>query len=94
MFVFLSFQCHEKIRVLSHEAAAQVKQEGRDNDLIERIRRDEYFRPIRDQINSLMNPETFVGRAPSQVLQFVEREVEPALLKYHSVLRVEAKVHI
>ena len=80
--------------MLSHEAAAQVKQEGRDNDLIERIRRDEYFRPIRDQINSLMNPETFVGRAPSQVLQFVEREVEPALLKYQSVLRVEAKVHI
>lgn len=82
------------IRVLSHEAAAEVKQKGRDNDLIDRIRGAEYFQPIKDQIDALLKPETFVGRAPNQVLQFVQKEVEPALEKYQRWMGVKAEVHI
>lgn len=60
-------EAHEKIRVLSHEAAAEVKQKGRDNDLISRIRQDKFFEPIWGQLDSLMDAKTFVGRAPQQV---------------------------
>lgn len=45
-------QCHERIRVLSVEAAAVVKIEGGDNDLLDRIRRDPYFAPIHSEVSS------------------------------------------
>ena len=60
-------ECHEQIRVLSQEAGQVVKQEGGDNDLVERIQRSDYFKPIHSQLESLMDPKTFIGRAPSQV---------------------------
>jgi adenylosuccinate lyase len=62
--------CHEEIRVLSQEAARVVKMEGGDNDLIDRIKRSEYFQPIHAQLDALLDPSTFVGRAPEQVRFF------------------------
>ncbi|KAI9676727.1 MAG: adenylosuccinase ade13 [Trizodia sp. TS-e1964] len=62
---------HEHIRVLSQEAAAQVKEYGRDNDLIDRIRKHPFFAPIHDSLDSLLDPKTFVGRAPQQVREFL-----------------------
>lgn len=59
--------CHEKIRVLSQQAAAVVKQEGGDNDLIERILADAYFSPIHSQLDRLLDPSSFTGRASQQV---------------------------
>lgn len=64
-------ECHEKIRVLSHQAAKVVKEDGGENDLIARVREDAYFAPIHDQLDSLLNPATFVGRAPEQVDKFL-----------------------
>lgn len=72
--------------MLSQEAGAQVKQHGKDNDLIERIKKDRYFAPILDQLNDLLNPQTFVGRAPEQVVEFVEEEVNPVLENYKGLL--------
>ena len=46
-------ECHEKIRVLSHEAGAVVKQEGKANDLIERIKADKYFEPILAELDDV-----------------------------------------
>jgi adenylosuccinate lyase len=54
-------EAHEEIRLLSHQAAARVKQDGEDNDLVERIRRTEFFKPIWGELDQLMDPETFVG---------------------------------
>ncbi|WAQ96078.1 PUR8-like protein [Mya arenaria] len=59
-------ECHEEIRVLSHEAGAVVKQEGGDNDLVERIKKSQYFKPIHAQLEAILDPSTFTGRAPSQ----------------------------
>ncbi|KAJ8681738.1 hypothetical protein QAD02_017530 [Eretmocerus hayati] len=86
--------CHEKIRVLSQEAGAQVKQHGKDNDLVERIRRDKYFEPIIPQLDALLDPSTFIGRAPDQVVEFLEEEVYPVLKKYQgqTVKRVELSI--
>lgn len=59
--------CHEKIRVLSLEAANTVRVEGKDNDLIERVMKDPYFAPILDQLPELLDTSTFIGCAPNQV---------------------------
>jgi len=79
-------ECHEKIRVLSHQAGAVVKEQGGENDLIERIQKDSYFEPIWSQLDELMDPKTFVGRAPQQVDGFVRDWVEPALKPYEEAL--------
>ena len=79
-------ECHEQIRVLSHEAGDVVKCQGRDNDLIERIKKCEYFAPIHDRIDSLMDAKTFIGRAPEQVTEFLEEEVAPVLQRYEGRL--------
>lgn len=74
--------CHEKIRVLSHEAGAQVKQHGKDNDLVERIKIDSYFAPILNQLEHILDAKTFTGRAAEQVQEFCDEEVKPILDKY------------
>merc|ERR1719266_1479830 len=85
-------ECHEQIRVLSHEAGDVVKCQGRDNDLIERIKKCEYFAPIHDRIDSLMDAKTFIGRAPEQVTEFLEEEVAPVLQRYEG--RLEGSVSL
>lgn len=72
-------ECHEKIRVLSHQAARVVKEEGGDNDLIDRVRADSYFAPIHADLDKLLDPSTFVGRAPQQAEKFVKVTVAKAL---------------
>lgn len=83
--------CHEKIRVLSHEAGAQVKQFGRDNDLIERVKQDGYFAPILSQLDKILDASTFIGRAPDQVTEFIEEDVDPVLSKYKDSLEALEK---
>lgn len=53
------------------EAAEQIKQHGLQNDLVERIKASEYFIPIREKIEDLLDPTTFVGMAPMQVSNFI-----------------------
>lgn len=80
-------EVHEEIRVLSHEAAAEVKQKGRDNDLIARIRAKPFFAPIHAKLDALLDPSTFIGRAPEQVDAFLADEVKPALKPYAKALK-------
>ena len=63
-----------------------VKIQGLDNDLIQRIKDCQYFSPIHDKIDSLMDPRTFIGRAPQQVTEFLSEEVEPVLERYQGKL--------
>lgn len=65
--------------MLSHEAAHQVKNLGLENDLIERVRGDAYFDRIKGELDALLDPRTFIGRAPEQVDRFIKEWVEPAL---------------
>ncbi|RHZ89879.1 hypothetical protein Glove_9g104 [Diversispora epigaea] len=85
-------QCHEEIRVLSHQAAGKVKEEGKKNDLIERIKCTEYFKPIWDELDSLLDPNTFIGRSPQQVDKFIKECVEPALKPHEEILRQDKKI--
>jgi adenylosuccinate lyase len=86
--------CHEEIRVLSHQAARVVKMEGGQNDLIERVKNTEYFKPIWDELDSLLDPSTFIGRAPQQVDKFLEKHVKPALAPYADSLKGYAKAEL
>ncbi|PPR01193.1 hypothetical protein CVT26_016074 [Gymnopilus dilepis] len=72
-------EAHERIRVLSHEAGHQVKQLGLENDLIDRIRADPYFDPIKNDLDTLLEPSSFIGRAPEQVDSFLKSWVYSAL---------------
>lgn len=77
---------HEEIRVLSHQAADNVKKHGKDNDLLERIRRTAFFNPILPELDSLLDAQTFIGRAPQQVEKFTTTEVAAALKPYAAQL--------
>ena len=93
-------ECHEKIRVLSHEVGRNVKS-GLQNDLIERIQDDPYFSPILEQLNKgtsdggLFDPSTFIGRAPDQVVEFVKEEADVVLEKYgNEMLEEKANLRV
>ncbi|XP_071477011.1 adenylosuccinate lyase-like [Diadema antillarum] len=86
--------CHEHIRQLSQEAAAVVKEQGGDNDLVERIKATPYFAPIHNRLTELLNPATFIGRAPEQVTRFLKEEVEPALAPFKDVLDTMAELNV
>ena len=83
-------------QVLSHEAAYQVKQLGLENDLIDRVRRDTYFDPINNDLERLLDPATFIGRAPEQVDKFLREWVEPALadVEFRDALAKAEKVEL
>jgi adenylosuccinate lyase len=85
-------ELHEKIRLHSHAAAAQVKQFGRPNDLINRLKADIAFREI--DFEKVLNPKNYIGRAPQQVDEFIRTIVEPIRRKYRKYLsrKVELKV--
>ncbi len=76
-------------RRLSHEAAAQVKLHGEDNDLLDRIQAEPFFAPILDNLPQLLDPKTFVGRAPQQVEQYCgpNGPVQATLAKYSEHLK-------
>lgn len=84
-------EAHEKIRVLSHQAGRVVKEEGGENDLIDRVRKEPYFKPILSELEALLDPKTFIGRCPEQVDRFIKGWVEPALAPYKQSIE-EAKV--
>ena len=73
---------HEALREHSHAAARRVKLEGGQNDLIDRILADPAFPLRREEIEAQMAPEKYVGRAPSQVEEFLAEEIAPLLEKY------------
>lgn len=75
--------------MLSHQAAAVVKEEGGENDLIERVKKDKFFQPIWEELDSLLEPSTFVGRAPQQVEKFVQKDVTNALKPFQNYLNDE-----
>lgn len=74
-------ELHEKLRVHSHAAAAQVKIEGKQNDLIARIAADEAFPLTLEEIEKQLDPVLYTGRSVSQVDEFVKTVVRPILAR-------------
>lgn len=76
---------HERIRVHSQEAARQVKELGRENDLLERLAGDPAFAKV--NLGEVSNPRHFVGRAPEQVDAFITDVIEPIRRRYPAALK-------
>jgi len=72
-------ELHERIRQHSLAASKRVKEEGLENDLLERICADKTFGLDRSEIDSLLEPEKYTGRAPQQVVEFITERVQPIL---------------
>ena len=87
-------ELHEKIRTYSMEAGANVKREGKDNNLLELIAADPAFNMTIDELKALMQPERYVGRAPQQTEEFINEVIKPVLDENKEVLGLTAEINV
>ena len=87
-------ELHEKIRQLSMEAGKTVKEEGKENNLVDLIAADPAFGLTKEQIEENLKPELYVGRAPRQVEVFLRDVVNPVLEANKSELGVKAEINV
>ena len=87
-------ELHEQIRVLSMEAGKNVKVEGGENNLIELIKKDEMFKPVWEHLDEILDAKKFIGRAPSQTVEFIENEIDPILEKHADLLGEKGDVRV
>jgi len=87
-------ELHEKIREHSMEAGKQVKVEGKSNDLIDRILKDDYFNIDKKRLLEIMDPKNFIGAAAIQTQEFVSEEVDPIIDANKSLLGMEASLKV
>ncbi|MCH5333785.1 MAG: adenylosuccinate lyase [Agathobacter sp.] len=87
-------ELHEKIRVLSMEAGKTVKEEGKDNNLVDLIAADPAFGLTKEEIVKNLRPELYVGCAPHQVEVFLRDTVGPVLDANKEELGVKAEITV
>ena len=87
-------ELHEKIRTLSMQAGRAVKEEGRDNDLLERIAADESFGLSLEELKEAMKPEKYVGRSARQVEVFLRDVIRPILDENRDSLGMNAEINV
>ena len=87
-------ELHEKIRQLSMEAGKTVKEEGKDNNLVDLIAADPAFGLTKEQITETLKPELYVGRAPRQVEVFLRDVVQPVLDANKDELGMTAEINV
>ena len=85
---------HERIRVHSMAASKVIKEDGGENDLLERIAADDAFGVTLDELKSIISPEKYVGRAPQQTEEFLNEVVKPALEPYSSIATEQAEINV
>lgn len=85
---------HEAIRVHSMEAGKNVKINGLENDLIDRIINDKSFELDREKLMQILEPKKFIGFASQQVEDFLNLEVNPILEKYKNLLGMTAELKV
>ena len=87
-------ELHEKIRVLSMEAGKNVKQEGKENNLLELIAAEPAFHTTLEELKQNMDPAKYVGRAPIQVDAFLKNVVQPILDDNKEILGMTAEINV
>ncbi len=86
-------ELHELIRRHSMDAGKVVKQEGGDNDLIVRIKKDKAFAAVKDSIDGIMDPKNFTGRAEAQTEEFVNEHIMP-ILRSEKISDEEVEINV
>ncbi len=85
-------ELHERIRVHSQAAAARMKEQGLESDLMERIAADPAFPMDHDHLSQLLAPENYTGRAAEQTEAFIRDVVDPALSGEQDVQMGEIRI--
>ena len=87
-------ELHERIRVLSMQAGKVVKEEGGDNDLVARIKKDEMFRAVWGKLDAMLDAKNFIGRSAEQVAEFISAEIDPILAQHAAQLGEKGEVNV
>ena len=87
-------QLHEKIREHSMAASRVVKVEGGENDLLERIAADEAFGVTLEELEKILKPENYTGRAKEQTEDFLNECIKPVLEKYADVESDKPEINV
>lgn len=87
-------ELHERIRIHSMEAGRMVKEEGKENDLLERIANDPIFGMNLVQLEAIMSPRNFIGRSCQQTEEFFLQEVQPILDQETASLGMHANINV
>ncbi len=85
---------HEKIREHSMEASKRVKKDGLDNNLVDLIAEDSAFGMTKEEIENLLEPKNFVGRAPEQTEEYIKEIVMPVLDANSDLLGITAVINV
>ena len=83
---------HERIRQHSQAAASRVKNEGKPNDLLERLGNDPAFEGV--DLQAALEVSQLKGRATQQVDEFVSEVVDPIRQRYPSALETTGEVRV
>ena len=87
-------ELHERIRELSMEAGRSVKEEGRDNNLLELIAADPAFNMTLEDLQKTMEPSRYIGRSKEQVEAFLTKVIKPILEENKELLGVKAEITV
>lgn len=87
-------ELHERIREHSMAAAQRVKGEGLDNDLIKRIIADNSFNLSKEEILAIIDPTKFVGRSPSQVVEFIDEYITPIIEDNKDAVDIHSEINV
>lgn len=87
-------ELHERIRVLSMEAGKNVKVNGLENNLIDLIKQDAMFAPVRERLDDILDATKFIGRAPVQTVEFIRDEIDPILEENRGDLGLKGEVKV
>ena len=85
---------HEQLRVHSQAAARVVKEEGGENDLLSRIAADPIFGVTLEELEAVLEPSKYVGRAPRQTEDFLNEVVAPVLERYRDVAEEAVEINV
>jgi adenylosuccinate lyase len=85
---------HEKIRQHSMAASRVIKEEGGENDLLERIAADEAFGVTLEDLEKILQPEKYTGRAKEQTEDFLKEEIAPILEKYTDLQDEKPEINV
>ncbi len=87
-------ELHEKLRAHSIAAAKKVKEEGQENDLIDRICADPAFMLTKEEAQEILKPSLFTGRAPQQVEDYLSHTVYPLLEQNRGILGEDVELTV
>ncbi len=87
-------ELHERIRELSMEAGKNVKEEGKENNLLELIAADGAFNMSLEDLQRAMEPSRYIGRSREQVESFLEKAIRPVLEENKDLLGVKAEINV